>query len=158
MELLVLQTLQWEVSTVTSMDFLDHILTRLSESNNQQHQGINVNINFTKQIEELKIKMEQVLVLAVTDYFFSYLNPSLLAASAAHLVLSRLTNETKITEDLCQYIGAITVRFLFVCFVFMFIIHIYKNILCCYRVTSKIMFLNWKKSFQITYYAFRKWT
>ena len=126
MELLVLQTLQWEVSTVTSMDFLDHILTRLSESNNQQHQGINVDINFTKQIEELKIKMEQVLVLAVTDYFFSYLNPSLLAASAAHLVLSRLTNETKITEDLCQYIGAITVRFLFVCFVFIFIIHIYR--------------------------------
>ena len=94
---------------MTSMDFLDHILTRLSESNNQQHQGINVNINLTKQIEELKIKMEQVLVLAVTDYFFSYLNPSLLAASAAHLVLSRLTNETKITEDLCKYIGAITV-------------------------------------------------
>ena len=145
---------------MTSMDFLDHILTRLSESNNfnnqHLHQGIIDKVNFTKQIEELKIKMEQVLVLAVTDYFFSYLNPSLLAASAAHLVLSRLTNETKITEDLCQYIGAITVRFLFVCFVFMFIIHIYKNILCCYRVTSKIMFLNWKKSFQITYYAFRK--
>ena len=118
MELLVLQTLQWEVSTVTSMDFLDHILKRLSESSNNQHQGIiNIDkVNFTKQIEELKIKMEQVLVLAVTDYFFSYLNPSLLAASAAHLVLSRLTNETKITEDLCQYIGAITVRFLFVLF------------------------------------------
>ena len=145
---------------MTSMDFLDHILTRLSESNNfnnqHLHQGIIDKVNFTKQIEELKIKMEQVLVLAVTDYFFSYLNPSLLAASAAHLVLSRLTNETKITEDLCQYIGAITVRFLFVYFVFMFIKHIYKNILCCYRVTSKIMFLNWKKSFQITYYAFRK--
>jgi len=92
------------------MDFLDHILTRLSESSNNQHQGIiNIDkVNFSKQIEELKIKMEQVLVLAVTDYFFSYLNPSLLAASAAHLVLSRLTNETKITEDLCQYIGAIT--------------------------------------------------
>ena len=106
---------------MTSMDFLDHILTRLSESsNNQQHQGIiNIDkVNFSKQIEELKIKMEQVLVLAVTDYFFSYLNPSLLAASAAHLVLSRLTNETKITEDLCQYIGAITVRFLFVLFCF----------------------------------------
>ena len=128
MELLVLQTLQWEVSTVTSMDFLDHILTRLSESSNNQHQGIiNIDkVNFSKQIEELKIKMEQVLVLAVTDYFFSYLNPSLLAASAAHLVLSRLTNETKITEDLCQYIGAITVRFLFVCFIFIFIIHIYR--------------------------------
>ena len=130
MELLVLQTLQWEVSTVTSMDFLDHILTRLSESNNfnnqHLHQGIIDKVNFTKQIEELKIKMEQVLVLAVTDYFFSYLNPSLLAASAAHLVLSRLTNETKITEDLCQYIGAITVRFLFVCFIFIFIIHIYR--------------------------------
>ena len=128
MELLVLQTLQWEVSTVTSMDFLDHILTRLSESSNNQHQGIiNIDkVNFSKQIEELKIKMEQVLVLAVTDYFFSYLNPSLLAASAAHLVLSRLTNETKITEDLCQYIGAITVRFLFVCFVFIFIIHIHN--------------------------------
>ena len=110
MELLVLQTLQWEVSTVTSMDFLDHILTRLSDS-----KGINIDndSNFTNQIEELKIKMEQVLVLAVTDYFFSYLNPSLLAASAAHLVLSRLTNETKITEDLCQYIGAITVRSFF---------------------------------------------
>ena len=112
---------------MTSMDFLDHILTRLSESKYNSNQGIiHENSYFTKQIEELKIKMEQVLVLAVTDYFFSYLNPSLLAASAAHLVLSRLTNETKITEDLCQYIGAITVRFLFVCFVFIFIIHIYR--------------------------------
>ena len=107
-ELLVLNTLQWEISTVTSMDFLDHILMRLGSTENTALYP-NRNDPTEAQIEEMKLKMEQVLVLAVTEYFFSYLSPSLLAVSAASLVLSRITTKAEMMEDLCKSIGAIPV-------------------------------------------------
>ena len=65
--------------------------------------------SFETQLEELKLKMEQVLVLAVTDYSFSYLSPSLLAASASRLVLSRLDTKVEMMAEICKSIGAIPV-------------------------------------------------
>ena len=73
----MLEKLKWDVSTVTSLDFIDHILSKI---------GIQLS---ELQVEQLKERIETILVLAVTNYTFSYLNPSLLAASTIHLVLSR---------------------------------------------------------------------
>ena len=67
--------------------------------------------SFETQLEELKLKMEQVLVLAVTDYSFSYLSPSLLAASASRLVLSRLDTKVEMMAEICKSIGAIPVSY-----------------------------------------------
>ena len=41
-------------------------------------------------MEQLKQRIDTILTLAVTEYTFSYLNPSLLAAAAIHLVLSNV--------------------------------------------------------------------
>ena len=106
---MVLQTLQWEISTVTSMDFLEYILMRIQQSKNTSKKYFHDDKAFESQLEELKLKMEQVLVLAVTDYSFSYLSPSLLAASAARLILSRLDTKVEIMAEICKSIGAISV-------------------------------------------------
>ena len=46
-----------------------------------------------------------MLALAVTEYTFSYLNPSLLAASSIQLVLSRFLHQ-QITDSACiAYVG-----------------------------------------------------
>ena len=50
------------------MDFTDHILLRL---------GI-PKLTSEADLDELKLRIETVLALAVTEYTFSYLNPSLL--------------------------------------------------------------------------------
>ena len=85
---MVLNHLQWNISTVNPLDFLDHILIRT------------IPPNLTElQIEELKERIENILVLAVTNYTFSYLNPSLLAGSAIHLVLSRITTENPLIQE-----------------------------------------------------------
>ena len=76
---MVLRTLNWEISSVTALDFLDHILLRLGMPS----------LASEVQMEELKLRIETILALAVTEYAFSYLNPSLLTASAIQLVLSR---------------------------------------------------------------------
>ena len=101
-ELLVLQQLQWEISTVTPTDFLDHILLRL---------GIDQMVT-EAQMDDLKIRMETILALAVTEYTFSYLNPSLLAASTIQLVLSRFTKshmDEELNNKLYKSISAISV-------------------------------------------------
>jgi hypothetical protein len=62
-------------------------------------------------------RIETVLALAVTEYTFSYLNPSLLAASSIQLVLSRFLKFDQFTklpnhqidERICDAIGAIPV-------------------------------------------------
>ena len=86
------------------MDFIDHIL---------QFMGIPKTFNDSK-LDELKIRIETVLALAVTEYTFSYLNPSILAASAIHLVLSRFNKMEyfAIDQRLCNAIGGIQVSFL----------------------------------------------
>ena len=99
----ILQKLKWEVSAVAPTDFIDHILLRL---------GIPKLISEVE-LDELKLRIETVLALAVTEYTFSYLNPSLLAASAIHLVLSRFLKielgHHKVDQRICNAINAIPV-------------------------------------------------
>ena len=92
------------------MDFLEYILMRLQNTTNTSIQYFH-DKSFETQLEELKLKMEQVLVLAVTDYSFSYLSPSLLAASASRLVLSRLNTKVEMMAEICKSIGAIPVSY-----------------------------------------------
>ena len=100
---MVLEKLKWNVSTVTPLDFVDHILLKII------HQNVT-----ESQIEELKQRIETILVLAVTNYTFSYLNPSLLAASAIYLVLSKLKpeNHTEMQESIGKAIQTSAVSIL----------------------------------------------
>lgn len=72
-ELLILQELRWELSTVTPLDFLDSLIQRIPQIPN------------TKDIRQ---RTETILVLALTEYKYSYINPSLLAGAALYAVLS----------------------------------------------------------------------
>ena len=69
-ELLVLYKLHWELSSITSLDYLDHALPRL---------GLNEHLI---DMADLRRRTETILVLGATDYQFTYHYPSLLAASA----------------------------------------------------------------------------
>jgi|ERR1711884_359664 len=68
-ELLVLEKMQWELSAITPMDYLDHVIPRLGLDN-------------LVDLEELRQRTETILVLMSIDYQFAYKLPSLLAASA----------------------------------------------------------------------------
>ena len=78
-ELLVLQKLGWELSSVTALDYIDHIISRL------ELDPKNVDLM------DLKRRVETIIVLATTEYQFSYLSPSLLAASAIYTALKCLS-------------------------------------------------------------------
>ena len=69
-ELLVLYKLHWELSSITSLDYLDHALPRLCLNEDMFD------------MTDLRRRTETILVLAATDYQFTYHYPSLLAASA----------------------------------------------------------------------------
>ena len=70
MELLLLGDLQWELSAVTSLDYLDHALPRL---------GL--------QSPQVKNVAQTILAVAATEYAFSYARPSVLAAAAVVLAV-----------------------------------------------------------------------
>jgi len=78
-ELLVLYKMQWELSAITPMDYLDHALPRLDL---EQH----------VYMEELRTRTETILVIAATDYQFSYHSPSVMAASAIFTALQSLSS------------------------------------------------------------------
>ena len=78
-ELLVLYKMQWELSAITPMDYLDHALPRLDL---EQHVDM----------EELRTRTETILVIAATDYQFSYHSPSVMAASAIFTALQSLSS------------------------------------------------------------------
>ena len=61
--------MQWELSAITPMDYLDHVIPRLGLDN-------------LVDLEELRQRTETILVLMSIDYQFAYKLPSLLAASA----------------------------------------------------------------------------
>merc|ERR1712018_1131460 len=90
-ELLVLYKMQWELSAITPMDYLDHALPRLDLENHVD-------------IEELRRRTETILVLAATDYQFAYKNPSLMAASAIFTALQSLSSPdaTEVAKE-CFY-------------------------------------------------------
>ena len=70
-ELLVLYKLQWEITAITPLDYLDHVLPRL---------GLGESVS-AADLNELRRRTETILVLCATEYKFTYHNPSLLAAS-----------------------------------------------------------------------------
>jgi len=77
-ELLVLYKMQWELSAITPMDYLDHVIPRL---------GLDTLVD----LEELRRRTETILVLMATDYQFAYKLPSLLSASAIMTALLSLS-------------------------------------------------------------------
>ena len=84
--------LHWELSSITPLDYLDHALPRL---------GLNQEVI---DIPDLRRRTETILVLAATDYQFTYHYPSLLAASAIMTALQSLSlfnsslNKTLVSE------------------------------------------------------------
>ena len=76
MELLLLEKLNWELSAVTSLDYLDHVLPRLP-------------VISAEETERVKNVAQTILAVAATDYTFSYIQPSLMAASAVLLGVDR---------------------------------------------------------------------
>ena len=70
-ELLVLYKLQWEITAITPLDYLDHVLPRLCLGESVSAADLN----------ELRRRTETILVLCATEYKFAYHSPSLLAAS-----------------------------------------------------------------------------
>ena len=85
---MVLQELRWELSSVSPFDYLDQIIARL---------GLHPDLD----LSELKRRTETILVLAVTEYQFAYLNPSLLACTALLATFKFLSQVSSpvLTED-----------------------------------------------------------
>lgn len=135
------------------MDFTDHILQRLLPCIEKQL--------WQEHLEELKLRIETVLALAVTEYTFSYLNPSLLTGSAVKLVLSRFQltchdfiEEPSIDFKLCQSICTHSVRTNFWIsrqILWRFFFH-FRNKLRFARDNWTKSSINWKRSCPITYW------
>lgn len=85
-ELLVLYKLQWELTGITSLDYLDHTLPRLGAPISESD------------LRELRRRTETILVLCGTHYSFSYHAPSLLAASAILAALYSLSSDKDFVE------------------------------------------------------------
>jgi len=77
-ELLVLYKLKWDLSASTGLDYLDHVLPRLP-------------INMTTDMNSLRRQTETAIALSSTHYLFSYVRPSVIAASAVALSLRSQT-------------------------------------------------------------------
>jgi len=95
-ELLVLYKMQWELSAITPLDYLDHAIPRLGLENQVD-------------IDELRRRTETILVLTATDYQFAYHSPSLMAASAIMTALQSLSsNPRAIIKEILPRIQAAT--------------------------------------------------
>ena len=106
--------MQWELSAITPLDYLDHALPRL---------GLENIVN----MDELRRRTETILVLTSTDYQFAYHSPSLMAASAIMTALQSLsTNPRAIIKEILPRIQAAThtssVSYFLLLFIFMNII------------------------------------
>ncbi len=86
-ELMLLQELRWELSAVTPLDFLDHLMERLRLDPR------------LVDAEDVRTRAETALVLSAQEYKFCYLSPSLMAASALHAVASNLMLALLATEE-----------------------------------------------------------
>ena len=82
----MLYKLQWELTGITSLDFLDHALPRLGAPIAEAD------------LRELRRRTETILVLCGTHYSFSYHAPSLLAASAILAALYSLSSDADFVE------------------------------------------------------------
>jgi len=94
-ELFVLYKLKWDLSACTGLDYLDHLLPRLE---------LEPSVD-TKQVRR---HTETVIALSATHYLFSYVRPSLIAASAIAVTYKSLSPDlseeaaSPFLEDLCQ--------------------------------------------------------
>ncbi len=86
-ELLILHKLQWELTAITSIDYLDHALPRLGLDEITHRHGVE-----DIDVVDLRRRTETILVLVATDYQFCYHNPSLLAASAILTALQSMSS------------------------------------------------------------------
>jgi len=85
-ELLVLYKLKWDLCASTGLDYLDHILPRLP-------------IHSSADMKSLRRQTETAIALSSTHYVFSYVRPSVIAASAVALSLRSLTPHTSFSEE-----------------------------------------------------------
>ncbi|CAB4064458.1 CCND2 [Lepeophtheirus salmonis] len=90
-ELLLLQELRWELSSVTPLEFLDQIIHRI---------GIHSSIDLVR----LKQRAETIIVLSILEYKFSYLTPSLMASAGLFAALKVISNDPSVLcEDVASY-------------------------------------------------------
>lgn len=82
-ELLVLYKLKWDLGSATGLDFLDHVLPRLP-------------IHPATDLAVLRRQVETAVALSSTLYSFSYIRPSVVAASSTALALRSMS--PKFTE------------------------------------------------------------
>ena len=73
-ELFVLYKLKWDLGAATGLDYLDHVLPKLP-------------LEATLDRQQFRRQTETVIALSATHYLFSYVRPSVLAASAAAVCL-----------------------------------------------------------------------
>ena len=91
-ELLVLQKLRWELSSVTPLDYLDHVIPRLQ---------LRAAAADTKQLRQM---VETVICYAAQHYAFASTPPSLLAAAAILYSLQQLTRAEQAETRTCLQI------------------------------------------------------
>lgn len=78
-ELLVLYKLEWELTCITALDYLDHVLPRL---------GLNESV---VDVMDLRLRIVTILVLVNLEYEFAYHSPSLMAAAAIVTAIKSLS-------------------------------------------------------------------
>ena len=81
-----MQELKWELSSVSPLDYLDQIIARI---------GLSPELDLT----ELKRRTETILVLAMTEYQFCYLHPSVLAATGLIISVKFVAERSNETTD-----------------------------------------------------------
>jgi hypothetical protein len=95
-ELLILYKLQWELTAITAIDYLDHVLPRLGLD-----EIVARHVVAAVDVTELRRRTETILVLAATDYQFCYHSPSLLAASTILTAVQSLAvDDEKILREI----------------------------------------------------------
>merc|ERR1719410_1007438 len=77
-ELFVLYKLKWDLSASTGLDYLDHILPKLE-------------LEASVDTRQVRRHTETVIALSATHYLFSYVRPSVIAASAIAVTYRSLT-------------------------------------------------------------------
>merc|ERR1712066_394675 len=83
-ELYVLYKLKWDLSACTALDYLDHILPKLE-------------LEPSVDTRQVRRHTETVIALSATHYLFSYVRPSVIAASAIAVTYRSLS--ANLTEE-----------------------------------------------------------
>ena len=78
----MLHKLQWELTAVTPLDYLDQAIPRLA---------LPAHLFSQADLAELRRRTETILVICATDYHFSYVSQSSLAAAAIGIAFTSLS-------------------------------------------------------------------